>query len=391
MYTAPVYSDLDPAAYRATMEEINSETSLSQTDAICGFTTDNKCTLLNSVILDGGGLTNFSSGQKVSRKRYRAARTVMGLHLESSEALSIHRGAFYLSKIHRLMPTPWASQFTEDETTRHTVGWRPTEVFRFRSAELNAEIVCNVSAKGTGMNRKQVRIKAIPRITITPSSGQSVDWFTALAFRVENFFTLFLGTSVGLKQIELLQGEDAVGWVVQKMRRRNEKSNLQLWIRCPFQNVADALVKWLAVPSDQQLVELTLLAVMRKSSLFDETEFLTLSQTLEGFARIRFGGSNPRQATFKKLIEETYDLLSRDFAMKVVGERSAFTMKIIQTRDYYTHLGNPQGTSAAKTAKDLFLLNKRLHAFLRCAMLIDLGIEEVYLTEPILYQATRWR
>ena len=40
---------------------------------------------------------------------------------------------------------------------------------------------------------------------------------------------------------------------------------------------------------------------------------------------------------------------------------------------------------------ELFLLNQRLHAFLRCVMLIDLGIPESALKEPILYQSTRWK
>lgn len=391
IYTAPDYADRDDFDFRASIEEINNLTEFSQVDAICGFTTDNKCTLLNSLIMDGGGLTDFPSKQKVSQNRYRAIRTVMGLHLESSEAMSIDGAAFYLTKIHRLMPTPWRSRFEKDNTTTHVVPWKGTEIFRFVSDELRAEIVCEVSAKGAGMNRKGVRIRAVPRIKITPRSPQSVDWFISIAIRIENFFTLFLGTSVNLKHVQLFQGEKDIGWIVQKMRRRKEKVNLQTWIGCSFQDVARALGKWFAVPRDQQLVELTLLGVMRKSNMFDETGFLTLAQTLEGFGRIRFGGHRPRQAKFDQLIRKTYDLLSRDFALKIVGERSEFVRKIIETRDYYTHLGNPRGPSAPKTPKELFLLNKRLDAFLRCAMLIDLGILESFLWEPILYQATRWR
>jgi hypothetical protein len=77
-------------------------------------------------------------------------------------------------------------------------------------------------------------------------------------------------------------------------------------------------------------------------------------------------------------------------AKQLVGERNAFRQTIIQTRDYYTHLGNPKGTSTAKSMKELFLVNKRVHAFLRGAMLIDLGIPESALSEAIVYQATKW-
>jgi hypothetical protein len=211
IYASPRYADLDDVALRASMEEINNLSDLSQIDAICGFTTDNKCTLLNSVVLDGGGVTNFSSRQRVSRKRYRAARTVMGLHLDSSESMSIDGAAIYLSKIHRLMPAPWSSRLEKNEGTTHVIPWNTIEVFRFESAELRAEIICEVAAKGAGMNRKGVRIRAVPRIKIMPRNPQSVDWFISLAFRIENFFTLFLGTSVGLKHVQLFQGGKDVG------------------------------------------------------------------------------------------------------------------------------------------------------------------------------------
>jgi len=36
-------------------------------------------------------------------------------------------------------------------------------------------------------------------------------------------------------------------------------------------------------------------------------------------------------------------------------------------------------------------MNQKLHAFLRCVMLLELGIPEADLQNPILYQATRWR
>jgi hypothetical protein len=284
---------------------------------------------------------------------------------------------------------PWSSQLAEQNTT-HVVPWQAKEVFRFTSDELQAEVTCQVFATGSTRPMKAVSVKSVPRIKIVPNRPQSVDWFTSLAFRFENFFTLFLGTSVGLKHVQLFQGDDD-GWVVQKMRLRKEKVNLQTCVRCPLQSAAGALMKWLAVPRDQQLVELNMLSMMRKSNIFTETEFLTLAQTLEGFGRIRFGGKRPRRAKVDQLIKQTYDMISSDLAHKLVGDRAEFTNKVIQTRDYYTHLGNPKGTLVAKSNKELFLLNKRLHAFLRCVMLIDLGISEDHLKEPILYQATRWQ
>lgn len=386
---APQYTELNAEAMRAIFAEINSAPDLQGSAAICGFTTLNRCTLLNPVQLSGDGLADFPTMQSVARVRYRSMRTVMGLHLESSEAAVLNGAAYYLTKIHHILPSPWRTKFTEGGT-EHTVSKQAQEVFAFRSKRLGADVVCEVFAGESNRIKRGVQIKPVPRIRITPDKPQSADWLTALAFRIENFFSLILGTSVEVEHVQLFQGNQD-GWVVQKVNERKEKIDRQAWVLCKSEITASALDRWLAVPRDDQPVELALLGALRKSDLFEETEFLTLAQALEGFGRIRFGGTKRRIAKYGDLIRETYNLFTPETAQKLVGECELFKQKIIQTRDYYTHLGNPMGTSAAKTLKELFLLNKRLHAFLRGAMLIDLGIPEDAFSQAIVYQATKWR
>jgi hypothetical protein len=312
------------------------------------------------------------------RVRYRAMTTVMGLHLESSKAEVLDSAAYHLTKIHHLLPTPWRTKMTED-TTENTVSNRGWVVFSCRSEALGAEVVCEVLSGRRISFKKGIQIRCVPKITITPQKPQSVDWFTALAFRLENFFALMLGTSVEVKHIQLFQGEQD-GWVVKKVNGRKEKIDAQLWVRCKFEDTANALERWLAVPK----------GILRKRDLYGEMEFLTLAQALEGFGRIRFGGTKRRKVKFDDLIQATYNIFTPAIARQLVGERDAFTTKIIQTRDYYTHRGNPKESSAAKTIKELFLLNKRLHAFLRGAMLIDLAIPEEAFSQAVVHQATKW-
>jgi len=64
---------------------------------------------------------------------------------------------------------------------------------------------------------------------------------------------------------------------------------------------------------------------------------------------------------------------------------------VVDTRDFYTHLGMSAGTAALEDAGEIFQLNQSLYAFLRCVMLIDLGIDESLLRDPIIYQARRWQ
>ena len=277
-----------------------------------------------------------------------------------------------------------------EDTTENVVSHRVQEVFACTSEHLDAEVVCEVFAGVRERLKKGIQIKAVSRIRIVPKEPKGVDWFAALAFRLENFFSLMLGTSVEIEHVQLFQGGEE-GWLIQKVNARKEKVDLQARVRCKFEDTATALERWLGVPEDDQLVELTLLGVLRKSDLFGAQEFLALAQALEGFGRIRFGGTKRRMVKFDNLIRETHDLFTAETAQQLVGERKAFAEKVIQTRDYYTHLGNPKGTSAAKSEKELFLLNKRMHAFLRGAILVGLGIPEEAFRQAIVYHATRWK
>jgi hypothetical protein len=207
---------------------------------------------------------------------------------------------------------------------------------------------------------------------------------------LENFFTLFLGTSLSVKRVRVFQGEES-GWLIQKINDHREKVSQQMWVRCPYGTVSEALAKWLSVPTEKQSVELTVLGMVRKSRLFDEIKFLSLAQALEGFGRIRFVFGERGKTPFGDLVERTYDLISPEFAERLLGERSAFRRKVVQTRNFYTLLGRPRGTEATKDNMELLLLNNTIQALLRCVILIDLGVPEDCLRDPILYQATRWQ
>lgn len=387
--------------------------------ALCGHTKDGRCTLLHLVAEIGRGVTDLAHKVEIRADSWSAGSAVMGLHLKSTESEEIDGGTFYFTKIERWLPSAWALQITEERFT-YTSTHRPSRVFEFSSIPLEAQVICEVCA----VSGK--KIKSVPRIRIVPKRPRSLEWFAAIGPRLENFFALFLGTSVSLKRLQLFQGKDG-GWVVRKMQRRKQKIDLQSWIRCGPDQLGRALENWFAVPEERRPVEIAVLGMLRKSSLFVETEFLGLAQALEGFGRLHFEGglipanqfkeglvkvrgtlnaiwgdseiakrcydsvSNANEDSYAQRIQQTYDLVTPALATKLLGERSQFVRQVVQTRNYFTHLGIRKGTSVVDPGKDLFLLNQRLHAFLRCIMLIDLGIPEAVLTEPILYQARRWR
>jgi ApeA N-terminal domain 1 len=387
--TSPKYQELDQDTLRTAFREVGSQGRMGRLGTVHGYTTDKICTLFDVYELSSDGLTHFGDRVSLTARRFRATVAVMGLHLDSPEFVGLDSAAFYFNKIRSFLPTPWSWRFGEENIT-YTVPVRAINVFRVSSIALQAEIICEVFAGGSNHIKKGATIQPVSRIRIIPNDLKSFDWFSALTFRLENFFTLLLGSSVSIQRVQVFSGNE-IGSVVRKVRRRNEKTRREGWVKCQPHRIAEAICNWLFVPEEQRPIELTLLGSLRKSSLFAETEFLTLAQALEGFGRIRFAPARPRQAKFADLISKSYDLLSPDFALKLLGEKKEFVLRLLNTRDFYTHLGGKSGKWVLTDGGDLFLFIQRLHAFLRCVMLLGLGFTEDELRDAITYQAFKWK
>lgn len=420
LLASPSFKKLNADEIRAAASDFVTNRKARRIDSLFGQTEDGPCTLLYLVETFSDGLTDFVNSFQIVGERWRVGSAVMGLHIDSAESESIDGAAFYFTKIHKWLPSPTKLRMTE-EGMSHISPSKALQFFRLDSASLQAEVICEVFA-----GRKPD--KSFPRIRIIPHKPKSLDWFVSIGPRLENFFSLLLGTSVSLKSVQLFQGDKKDGWFLKRMTRsRPEKINIETWVRCLGSQTAEAMEKWFAVPDEQRPVEKTVLGMIRKSSLFTETEFLALAQALEGFGRLRFERglipknefkegltklkevlvgiwkdseitkrcsdalSTANESSYGHRIGQTYDLLSNEFALNLLGERSEFVQKIVQTRNYFTHLGIRKGTAVVDDGNDLFFLNQRLHAFLRCVMLIELGISEAALKEPISYQASRWK
>lgn len=383
--SAPVYSVQDVHSVVARFfRSVNSRQPFERTESLCGFTSEGECSLLSAALISEGGLTNVQSGQRISDNQYRIWAAVMGLHLESADAATIDSADLSFPDASEWFPSAFGVSFGNGQhaiTTQAT----PLEVFRFHCAALDSTVTCRVHTRAP-VKRRRAIITSLPIIVVQPVGPRSLLWFIDVAIRIENFLTLCLGTSVNLEAVRLLAGDEA-GWLVRKTKRHVQRTNVQTWIRCPNGSIARGLDEWLSVTQDKRPVEKVVLGVLRKSSIFVETEFLILAQALEGFDRIQNGD---RRKDFRRRIEDTYDMLTATFAQKLLGEKHHFSRKVVQTRNFFTHLGIPAGADVVQDGGDLFDLNQRLHALLRCVMLLRLGIEEAALREPIQYQASRW-
>jgi hypothetical protein len=385
-----LYLSVSPKAKRLSQEELHEammnfggSAKWKRIDVLHGHTKEGICTVLDLIENTDDGTVDVPHSLEISAPRWRVGMAIMGLHIDSDEADVLSGAAYYITKIRNMLPLAGSFEVTQDAFT-YTYPFKALNFFSFDSAALDAKVVCEIFARGKS------RLESFPRIRVVSSKPKSLSWFWAIGPRLENFFSLILGTSVSLKSVRVFKDKE-MGWLVKRFQTREEKIVHANWVRCEPQQMADALGKWLAGPEDHRPVETILLNVLRKSSLFVETAFLGLAQALEGFGRIHFakpGGK--KKLTFASGIEQTYDLLTPDFANKRLGDRDTFVRKVVETRNHFTHLGSVKKANVVDDGK-LFFVNERLHAFIRCVMLLDLGLPESALRDPILYQATRWK
>ncbi len=382
--TAPDYGPTlpgDMSKYLATM----GPGTRPRVNCFVGFTQEGDCSLFEAIMLNEGGLTDYTTNRKITNQNYRVNAAVFGMQIDSLEAKQVDGAGFFFTKIHRMLPTPWSFDWKSEGTTYSSPS-KASNVFSFRSEPLDAEIICEVFSGGGAVFKKKATVKSIPRVRVLPASAQSLEWYIDIASRIENFFALILGTSISLKRFQLFK-DDKVGWVVYKTLQRDQKFDISKCIKCGSDKLSSALDKWLAVPKEKRPVEKTLLGMLRKTSVHAETEFLSLAQALEGFNRIQ-GGSSKK---FAQRLKEIYDMLTPNFAVNLVGSKEDFAKKVVDTRDFYTHLGLNQSDHVVKDWSELFFLNQQMQALIRCVMLLQLGIDESILREPILYQSKMYQ
>jgi hypothetical protein len=393
-------------------------------ECLQGRTQQEECSIFGLVEINRPGVLDVQSGEQLYAVRFRVWAAIVGLRLAGSTTREIDSSIFRFTDVQEWMPLAWGMDISESEII-YRLPRKALEVFCFSSLALRAEVRCELKAGSRNKTRLKTSITPIPLLRVTPTEPQSLEWFLELMPRFENFYSLFLGTSVAPREVGIIQG-DSAGWLIKRQSRKRQKTNVQLWVRCPPEIIARSLANWLSVPEEERAIEKTVLGTLRKSSLFVETEFLSLAQAIEAFGRSRFNKplidsysfkqglkqvkesirmawteptivercsqllNHANEGPFADRLQQSCGMLPSEFFKQCFGQQEEFIRSIVQTRNYFTHLGIKPGARVVQEGKNLFLLNQKLSALLRCLMMIDLGVPFEYLREPIAYQAKRW-
>ena len=177
----------------------------------------------------------------------------------------------------------------------------------------------------------------------------------------------------------------------------------------------------------QIFIENLIYGTIRHSSLFVETEFLSLAQAIESFHRLTDKSTVVDQQVFAQVQEDLSVFISQqswansaiadrckeaiNFAndptfktrihsllagidperlRKLLGDPVVFEQTLKQTRNYLTHPGTEKKGKVLTDSKELFLFNQKLHVLLRLLMLKTMGFAEEAIFDQMFQQSRRY-
>jgi hypothetical protein len=278
-------------------------------DIVHGFTTRGECTLIGLQERTGDSLADLPNNRGVRVRKFRVSGCIFGFYLEHYATPVLTSSSFTYSGIHEWLPS--SSKVTLAEGSATIVS--PSQVLTVidttaKSTRIRLEVAPNLQFGPAGRWHTG---RSESRLTIEPVEARSLQWFTQLAYRFENFFSLCLGTSVRLKTFSLTEQGAKDGFLLRPRRTKGEKPDVAVWIRIDASELAEAICQWFQTPEEFLQLERLIYGTIRHSSLFPETEFLALAQAIEAFHRLTESSSVSSSADFKRTLKALCKVISQ--------------------------------------------------------------------------------
>jgi hypothetical protein len=221
--------------------------------------------------------------------------------------------------------------------------------------------------------------------------------------------------------------ETESGWLIRPRGGKIEKPSIALWLRCDSSQLANAVASWFSMSEEFTPLENLIYGTIRHSSLFVETEFLSLAQAIESFHRLMYKstiveteifeqakndlttfisqqswGQSPianrckqainfvNELSFQNRIESLLADINPERLKLLIGDSLIFEQTLKQTRNYLTHPGTEKKGKVLTGSKELFLFNQKLHALLRLLVLKAVGFSEEAIFDQMFQQSRRY-
>jgi hypothetical protein len=398
-------------------------------EVVHGFTSIGECTLIGFQEIGNPGLLDLGTGAGVRWHNFRVTGACLtGWHLPSDTEEVLTSADLTYSGINEWLPGTGGFSFTDDAVTVSFPRKRPTLVdvcVLSKRSRISIKIDPNFQMRAAG---KGYTSRSEPVITLEPVEPKSLAWFVDALHRFENLFSLCLGTSVRAKTLHLIGKSEKTesGWLIRPRGGKAEKPYLPIWVRGDSSQLASAISAWFSTPEEFLPLENLIYGTIRHSSLFVETEFLSLAQALESLHRLTDNSTVVERTVFKKALKALCRLISQicgdsplanrlldgvryaneptfhtrmqslcsrvnpEVLNKLIGDPALFERQLRQTRNHFTHAGIPKKKDVLTDGKQLFLFNQKLHVLLRLLMLKSIGFTDQAVFDQMFQQSRRY-
>jgi hypothetical protein len=281
-------------------------TETDRIDLLHGFTTEGPCALLWLQSPHKAGVTNLAVGKALTYRQYRVALCIFDALPPKPASPFFNEAMFGFSGLQEWLPViPTKARLA---TGGWTISYPDRPPFlEFSVAPSNTRFKLDIIPIMQHKHSGEVQSKHQSQLIVTPAQPQDIKWYLELSSRFEDLFSLLLGTSVRLERFEV-NHESTIGSVVSADRSKKQPTDISVWVRCNASQLETAVTRWLSQPEEFRSLEGLVYGTIRHSSLFVETEFLSLAQALESFHRISSRSTANFADRIKALLAKLPDL-----------------------------------------------------------------------------------
>lgn len=393
--------------------------------ALHGFSEEGECTLCKVHEYAQPGLIDVGTNQAITSQTYISEVLLNGMHVDGLDDECLDSATYSISGIVGILP----KSTTEVSTLINTMIEVPAEAQQLVSLCLlqdKTEVQLKVfTSLSTGDDKRSRIIRPEAYIQVTPKTPKSLSYFMQIGNHLGNWASVFTGGSEVLESIRVDRG-NSTGIVIAKRDGKSQLLDIMNSVRCSISQLAQSLSIWLSDDEAFRTVTIIAFGVLGRRKLFLETEFLSLSQALEGFHRATTAQSEHDKNKYKDLrakikdcmtyqqvhdslqnevqsslaylgepsfrtrLTELLNFLSNQVSTKLCVEVNTFVSQVVNTRNYLTH---PGSTNSRKrdiaSGMSLVLLNQRLRAILRGLVVCHLKIPHEQADNVLVRQGLR--
>ncbi len=293
--------------------------------ALHGFTQDGLFTLCQLVEQRGPGSINFVVGQAIKARSFRVQSCLGGMHINGINDKCLTSARYTFGGLSAWFPQAFDEKWDTDQILV-TIPMEPRQIQDFCLLDSRVRISVKVVSELTSGKDAPSRLsRSIASIEVHSPNPESLAWYRRIGGRLENLFSLLTGGSVAMETLFVCRGDES-GHLITKRTGSVRHFDLLQCVMCSPNQLAQAIVTWICLPSKFDSVESLALEVLRKSKLFIETEFLALAQALEGFHRAtknaRVLSAKVREGIGPQLLPSFFSSWRERTMAKKVGEAS---------------------------------------------------------------------